>query len=161
MKNLLIIRHAKSSWEDPYLDDHQRPLSPRGLKDIPTISRKLTTKGVHLEWIISSDADRAKSTALLLAQSLGPPAAELVFSRDLYHASAQRLLDQIRKAPDHYQNIGIVGHNPGMNELIWMFSGEIDNLPTAGIYGITFSAESWKEVSPGNSSFWFFDFPKK
>jgi phosphohistidine phosphatase len=161
MKKLLIIRHAKSSWKDPYLEDHERPLSPRGSKDMPKMAHRLKSKSIFPDLIYASDAVRAEATALLLVQHLALPMTSITLTRDLFHASSNTILAKIHSCPDTYGSLAIIGHNPGLNELIWSLGENIDNLPTAGIFGITFNTDKWKTVSSKNSKFWFFDYPKK
>jgi phosphohistidine phosphatase len=162
MKKLLIIRHAKSSWDDPYLDDHQRPLASKGLRDMPKMAHRLKAKNIFPDMIYASDAVRAKSTALLLVEYLAQSGSTHVdFSRDLFHASHVTIMEKIHSCPDAYTSLAVVGHNPGLNELIWSLGQNIDNLPTSGIFGFTFETDSWKSVSRKNAEFWFFDYPKK
>lgn len=161
MKKLLIIRHAKSSWDDPYLEDHKRPLSSRGLRDMPKMAQRLKAKSIFPEVIYASDAVRAKSTALLLIQHLAQPNMHVDFSHDLFHASSGRILEKIHACPDSYASLAIVGHNPGLNELIWSLGHNIDNLPTSGIFGFSCNTDSWKNISDKTAEFWFFDYPKK
>jgi phosphohistidine phosphatase len=161
MKKLVIIRHAKSSWDDPFLNDHDRPLAERGLKDAPKMAKRLKKEKIHPDAIISSDAERAKATAIITAEYLDFSPKKIDFKNDLYHASVTELLSEIKKTNDEVKTLFLVGHNPGLNDLIWKFGGEIDNLPTAGQFGLKFDIKNWDEVSSKNAKFWFFDYPKK
>jgi len=160
MKKLVIIRHAKSSWERPYLDDHSRPLAERGLKDAPKMAKRLKKKGIIPDAILSSDAERAKKTALITAEILDFPKGKIHFTPNLFHCSTNTLFDEIKKTEDKVETLFLFGHNPGLNDLISKFGGEIDNLPTCGQFGLTFDVNSWQEISPQKSKLWFFDFPK-
>jgi len=161
MKKLVIIRHAKSSWDDPFLNDHDRPLADRGLKDAPKMAKRLKKEKIYPDAIISSDAERAKTTAIITAESLDFSPKRIVFNKDLYHGPVPQLLSEIKNTDDDVKTLFLVGHNPGLNDLIWKFGGEIDNLPTAGQFGLKFDVKSWDEISAKNAKFWFFDYPKK
>ncbi|AWW29791.1 histidine phosphatase family protein [Echinicola strongylocentroti] len=161
MKNLIIYRHAKSSWEDPYLDDHLRPLAERGLRDAPRMAQRLKKGGISPDHFLSSDAERAKATAYITAENLHFPKNEIVLAPVLYHASANTILKTIQNIPNHKHTALVFGHNPGFNELIWKLGGQIDNLPTCGQFGFIFDADNWKEIGQKNAKVWFVDYPKK
>lgn len=160
MKKLLLYRHAKSSWDDPYLDDHRRPLALRGLRDAPYMAQRLKKKAVIPDAVISSDAERAKATALITAENLHFPKTEIKLRPALYHASAQGILAEIRQAADPYDVLFVFGHNPGLTDLINFFGGSLDNLPTSGQFGFTFDTDHWADIHPGNAAVWFYDYPK-
>lgn len=160
MKKLLLIRHAKSSWDYPGLSDHQRPLAKRGIKDAPTMGRRLVNRGVMPDLIISSDAVRALETAMVIANELSYPARQIVKSERLYHASVNSLLSVIKATSPEIRTLFIIGHNPGMNDFIAFMGCEIDNLPTAGQFGLSFEVNNWKGVGPRQAAFWFMDYPK-
>ena len=91
-KEILLVRHAKSSWDDPYLDDHDRPLNERGLRNAPDMGKRLQGLGIRTDAWISSTALRAITTAEILAEQVGFPIDQIQRSKDLYHASATELL---------------------------------------------------------------------
>ncbi|MEX2593793.1 MAG: histidine phosphatase family protein [Anditalea sp.] len=161
MKKLLICRHAKSAWDDPFLDDHDRPLAPRGLKDCPFMAQRLKRKNICPDLILSSNANRAQTTALITAENLHFPKNNIKFTPKLYQATAQSILSKIRKTQNTVQTLFIFGHNPGFNELIWLLGGKVDNLPTCGQFGFTFDVASWEAIDQENATPWFFDYPKK
>lgn len=161
MKSLVIIRHAKSSWDNPFLNDHARPLAERGYRDAPRMAQRLKQKEIFPDAMLSSDAERAKSTALITAESLHFPKDKIQFTEKLYHASANNIINEIKKTKKETNTLFIFGHNPGFNELIEKLGGEIDNLPTAGQFGFEFDIEDWEEISPRRAKVWFFDYPKK
>lgn len=160
MKHLLICRHAKSSWEDLALDDHERPLAPRGLRDSSLMADRLIEKDIFPDLILSSNAKRAKTTAQITADHLQFPMDKIIFTPKLYHATAPSLLSEIKKTQKDVQFLFVFGHNPSCNELIWLLGGKIDNLPTCGQYGFIFEVEDWKTIDLINASTWFLDFPK-
>jgi phosphohistidine phosphatase len=161
MKKLLMGRHAKSAWDDPFLDDHKRPLAPRGLRDSPIMAQRLKRKNILPDFILSSDAKRAQTTALITAENLHFPKNKITFTPKLYHATALSILAEIQKIPNTVQILFIFGHNPGFNDLIGLLGGKIDNLPTCGQFGFTFEVDSWKAIAQENATFWFFDYPKR
>lgn len=159
MKKIILIRHAKSAWDQPSLADHDRPLANRGLLAAPKMGQRLSEKGIKPDRIISSTAERAKSTAQLVAKELNTPEETIWLDRDLYHASAHTMISILKKLPESIQTVLLVGHNPGMNELVYLLGGKIENLPTAGVFAVK-SSDQWKEFDPRRVDFWFFDFPK-
>ena len=161
MKKLVFIRHAKSSWDDPYLDDHERPLAERGLRDAPRMAQRLKKRDFKIDAMISSDAKRAKTTALIMAEILHFPKENIVFTPNLYMASANKILAEIRQTKSNVESILVFGHNPGFNEIIEKLGGEIDNLPTAGQFGFKLDIKDWEDISPKKAKVWFFDYPKK
>ena len=123
MKTLLVLRHAKSSWEQPGLDDHARPLNARGERDAPRMGRLVRAEGLTPDLIISSDAARARATAEAMAEAARYPGTILLEPR-LYHADTAEILDVLRTTIDEdVASVMIVGHNPGLEELVaWLTS---------------------------------------
>jgi phosphohistidine phosphatase len=161
MKKLVLIRHAKSAWDDPFLSDHQRPLAERGLRDAPRMAQRLKKRGVMPEAMISSDAERAKTTALITAEQLKFQKEKIQLTPDLYHSSASEILRVIQQCNDSIETLFVFGHNPGFNDFIDKMGFEIDNLPTSGQFGIEFEVDFWSEISAKNANKCFFDCPKK
>ncbi len=117
MKRLYLIRHAKSSWDDPSLDDFDRPLSKRGKHDAPLMGKLLKQKNIIPDLILSSPAKRAKKTAKKIAKELGK--ANIVYLDELYDASSQDLLADIKKISDTYTTVFLIAHNPRLNMLAY------------------------------------------
>lgn len=161
MKKVYLIRHAKSSWEEPWSNDHDRPLAPRGLRDAPKMGKRLKLKGIIPDKIISSTALRAKETAELIAEELKFPVKKIDFDSRLYHASASTYLHFIRQQDDKIDCLFVIGHNPGMNELIHHLGIDLDNLPTAGICGFESKENSWSDFKPKKTKMIYLDYPKK
>ncbi|QDH81424.1 histidine phosphatase family protein [Echinicola soli] len=161
MKSLIIYRHAKSSWDDPYMNDHQRPLAIRGLRDAPRMAQRLKKRGISPDYFISSDAERAKVTAYITAENLHFPKNNVELTAVLYHASASSILKTVQNIPNDKHAALVFGHNPGFNELIETLGGEIDNLPTCGQFGFIFEVDDWEAIGPENATVWFVDYPKK
>lgn len=160
MKRLVICRHAKSAWDDPFLSDHQRPLAPRGLRDAPDMAKRLKKRGIYPDAILTSDARRALQTAGITADELGFEHEKIEITDQLYHAGSRSILRQVRSCGDDVGTLFIFGHNPGFNELIEALGQPIDNLPTCGQFGFIFEVENWEGISAENAQFWFFDYPK-
>jgi len=161
MKKVLLCRHAKSAWDDPFLNDHDRPLALRGLRDSPVMAQRLKKKNILPDLIISSDAKRAEATALITAENLHFPKKQIEFRPNLYQASASSILSEIRKTPNDVETLFLFGHNPALTELIEILGGDMDNLPTCGQYGFILGVKDWKDADSSNAQVWFFDFPKK
>jgi phosphohistidine phosphatase len=145
MKTLLILRHAKSSWKFPELTDHDRPLNRRGKRDAPRMGRTLQERELVPDLVISSTATRALDTASAVAKHSGYKGKMLKF-QSLYAAEPAAYLAVLREVDDNYQRILIVGHNPGVEELIEMLTGEIHIIPTCTLAQIEFDIEKWSTV---------------
>ena len=160
-KELLLVRHAKSSWDDPYLDDHDRPLNERGLRNAPEMGKRLQGCGVRPGAWISSTALRAITTAEILAEQVDFPPDQIQRSKDLYHASATELQEFIGGLDDQFGTAILFGHNPGMTSLAANLYGlPIDNIPTCGVVCLQFSENNWSAVSSVPPVRAYFDFPK-
>ena len=149
MKTLLVLRHAKSSWDDSALDDHERPLNARGEEDAPRIAQLAREEGLAPELIVSSDAVRARLTAAAMADATG---GRILLDPRLYHASATEILAALRSVVEHSDvendvaTVMIVGHNPGLEELIALLTGELEPLPTAALAQIALPIERWSAL---------------
>lgn len=162
MKNLLIIRHAKSSWDDPALADFDRPLNPRGKRDAPFMGGLLKARGSLPDRIVSSPAQRAAKTARLIAQTVGYAPEAIDFRDSLYLQGVAVMLELVRGFDDDWDRVFLVGHNPESTELCNLLAGEdIDHLPTAGIVSIEFAVGSWAHIMAGAGRLAFFDYPKR
>lgn len=161
MKTLVIVRHAKSSWADPFLPDDQRPLTKRGNRDAPLMGARLAEWGPPVDRVISSPAVRALVTAELITQEMGLPWDEIQVENDLYHATEYEVLDLIQEQEDYLDGLMLFGHNPGLTYLVNDLSDlDLDNLPTCGVVILQFDVESWSEVGEGLASSAQLDFPK-
>ena len=161
MKKLLLIRHGKSDWNNPDLSDFERPLNERGLKNAVSMSQRLLDNNIVPQKIVSSPAFRAKQTAELFTKTLRIPNTEIQFSNEVYEATATDLLGLINMFDDQYKYIALIGHNPGLTDLILhLCDSGLYNLPTCGMVMIHFPFTSWEMVSYETGSMKFFDFPK-
>lgn len=162
MKRLTLIRHAKSSWKDESLADHDRPLSKRGQRDAPRMGERLRARGARPSLIVSSPAVRAKQTAQIIADCLGYPREFLQYASALYLASPGTLLAAAAAQNDQHTDVFLVAHNPGLLELTrqllpgWSY----DNLPTAGVVAVDFDTDHWAEIVTTPARSVFYDYPK-
>jgi len=162
MKELFILRHAKSSWDDPTLSDFERPLNERGRRDAPMMGEHLAEMGIKPDLIVASPAKRAKKTAKIVAGKLGYDTEKIRWEESIYEASPQALLYLVCALPDDAKRVMLVGHNPGFTMLANMLGDvAIDNIPTAGVVGIAFDAKSWDEACRMKGHTLFFEYPKK
>ena len=161
MKKLYLIRHAKSSWDQPGLRDFDRSLNERGLRDAPIMAQLLKTHIVSPVLIVSSPAKRALTTARFFAAAYAIPDEAIVRNQDIYESTPYELLQTIAALPDIADTILLFGHNPTFTEVANRFSNDfIDNLPTCGIVQINSSAEKWSELHDENSEVVWKLFPK-
>ena len=160
-KELLLVRHAKSSWDDPSLDDHDRPLNARGLRNAPEMGKRLQGWGIRPDTWISSTALRAITTAKIIAEQIGFPPDQIQRTKGLYHAGATELQEFIAGLDDQLGSVVLFGHNPGMTSLVANLYGlPIDNLPTCGVVHLQFTEANWEAASSALPVRATFDFPK-
>jgi len=147
MKLLSILRHAKSSWKDSSLDDHDRPLNKRGLRDAPRVGEFLLEQGLVPDTILSSTARRARETALAVAAAAGFP-DDVRFTRLFYLAGPETYLEVLRDLPDSSGHAMVVGHNPGMEQLVAEVVGVPESMPTAALAMVELPIERWGDLGP-------------
>jgi phosphohistidine phosphatase len=160
MKKLVIIRHAKSDWDDTSLDDYDRTLNERGLKDAPFIGKFLYKKGLIPDFMLSSPATRAITTAELIAKEVGYQKA-ITPNQYIYEAYVNTLQEIVSFIHDDNDTVFLVGHNPGVSSLAYMLSDLKESISTCATVEIDFDCDSWMDVSRENSTLISYDFPKK
>jgi phosphohistidine phosphatase len=162
MKKLCIVRHAKSSWDDPGLLDLERPLNKRGKRDAPFMGERLKKYKVKPDLIISSPAKRAMKTAKIIASKINYPVKKITTADIIYNGSSFDLLSLIRNTDEAISEVMLFGHNPEITALVnYLSEKRILNVPTCGFLCVEFNIDSWKEVSDKNGNVLFFDYPKK
>ncbi len=162
MRTLFLIRHAKSSWDNPGLRDFNRPLNERGLREAPLMAQLLANRGVQPDLLVSSPAKRALTTALFFAEQFGIADEQVLREQDIYEAAPTDILQIISHLPDSAAVVCLFGHNPTFTDVANRFSDNfIDNVPTCGIVQIESEAESWKTMYEGNSRVKAHFFPKE
>jgi phosphohistidine phosphatase len=147
MKTLFVLRHAKSSWDNPSLADFDRPLNDRGLAAAPFMGHVLSRKGYRPDLILSSPAERAKMTAALVRAAAGLD-CPLEFDDRIYEASPHKLQKVVSKVADDKESVMIVGHNPGIEGFIKLLTNKNEPMPTASIGVIELDIGNWSEIGP-------------
>lgn len=144
MKTLLLLRHGKSSWDDPELEDYDRPLTGRGQRGAKRIGRWLQKSGVHPNVVLCSTAVRARETWTIAAEELShvPPVEWL---GELYHCPVEGFVNVLRQLPDNVATVLVVGHNPGMEDLLARLCGERKKFPTATAAHLECEIDAWSE----------------
>ena len=149
MKKLILVRHAKSSWEAP-LNDFDRPLTSRGINDAHLVSSHIVPllPSTFICW--SSTAQRARETALIFAQNIGCPVKSIIFDNNLYTFERSALEKVIKGCNDEYENVILFGHNEAITNFVNKFGTiNIDNVSTSGVVFLTFQSASWRDISKG------------
>jgi phosphohistidine phosphatase len=162
MKTLLLARHGKSSWEGSDLSDFERPLNSRGRRDAPLMGRLLMQIGVAPDLIVTSPANRAFTTARIVAGELHYPLERIEVREQLYEANSNDILTVVQSLDESQNTVLLFGHNPGLMLFCnFLVSPGINDLPTCGIVGIHCNVDSWKEVAAGNGGLYLYEYPKK
>ncbi|HSI88685.1 MAG TPA: histidine phosphatase family protein [Pyrinomonadaceae bacterium] len=149
MKTLYVLRHAKSSWDDPNISDFDRPLNDRGERTAPFMGQLMRDRGLIPEAVISSPARRATETASLVRTAAGIE-PEIRFDERIYEASPQALRQVASEADNSSESIMLVGHNPGIEGFIRMLTGETVAAPTAALAVIVLDISAWADIAPGS-----------
>lgn len=158
MKLLLLARHAKSSWKFPHLDDHDRPLNKRGVRDALAMAQHIAGRVPELDLIISSSAARAAAFAHQIQLTCSAPLSE---NRALYTFDNRILLSEVREVSDDIDSLLVVGHNPAVTDLCNQLGAQtIANVPTAGLVCLNVQSPSWRDISPAVCRFQWFETPK-
>ncbi len=162
MKRLTLLRHAKSSWGQSDIADHDRPLNRRGERDAPLMGRRLIARGARPSLIMTSPATRARQTARLLAREIGYPIEFIQTETSLYLADPQTILEVIAGQDDTFGDIVVCAHNPGITDLANHLSGQrIENMPTCAMVTIEAETDAWQEIGGAPRTFIDFDYPKR
>ncbi|MEP7319194.1 MAG: phosphoglycerate mutase family protein [Panacibacter sp.] len=161
MKSLLIIRHAKSSWDNLSQKDFDRPLNERGHHDAPIMARRLLDKKINIDAFISSPAKRAFTTCKYFASAYGVKENKIILVPDLYEASVMDFYDAVSNVDNSFSSIAVFAHNPGVTAFANMLTNaQIDNMPTCGIFSVKAETNNWQDFARCKKTFRFFDFPK-
>ncbi|MFW2374536.1 MAG: SixA phosphatase family protein [Gammaproteobacteria bacterium] len=162
MKQLSLVRHAKSSWSNHHLKDFDRPLNDRGLRDAPAMANHLLERDLVPDFIISSAANRAQTTARIMAEILLGDAEQIVTETELYAASAEHLLSQIRMVGNQVEHLMLVAHNPSITELLdILVDGAGQDMPTCSVAVIGLDISDWRQLLPGTGMLNHFMSPKQ
>ncbi|RNC84380.1 MAG: histidine phosphatase family protein [Balneola sp.] len=164
MKFILLLRHAKSSWSDPSLDDFDRPLAGRGIKDAPRMGKYLKKSGYKPDYIVSSPAARAVQTTRLCTEAMKLDESIIRWDEDLYFESVLNYIEAVQSAPENADTMMVVGHNPLMEATATALSGGRDTtafrIPTAGLVCLESYAVRWQDIKPGTCQVKWMMIPK-
>jgi phosphohistidine phosphatase len=161
MLTLLLLRHAKSSWDVPALADYDRPLAKRGLKAAPRMGAEIATLGLRPDLVLCSGAKRTRETLGLVLDALGTPFPQVVYDDEIYMAPPTGIMQILRRQAADLANVMVVGHNPGLEELAELLVGRGDDglretleekFPTCALAVITFAVDSWADIAPGTGT---------
>jgi phosphohistidine phosphatase len=158
---LFLVRHAKSSRDDPSLLDRDRPLDDRGRRDAPRMGRRLVKRDVKPDLLISSPALRALTTAQLIAEEVGYKREDIVVDNRLYASGPDDLLAVIRALDKKLDRVMLVGHNPEFTDLAHRLSSEIVDMPTSAVAEFNFDTKAWSEVGEVGPVKAVLDYPRK
>ena len=145
MKILLALRHAKSSWNNSQLSDHERPLNKRGKKNAPQVGKLIKTEELTPDLIISSTAERALTTAEAVALACDYE-NEIKTTRQLYHAASSTYIEVLQTVDNAHERVMVVGHNPGIEDLVEQLTENWERMPTAALAYITLPIDHWSEL---------------
>jgi len=161
MKSLLIIRHAKSSWDLKTLNDFDRSLNERGHRDAPAMAQRLLAKNIAIDLFVSSSANRALTTATYFAEAYQKTESDILKIDELYHAMPDVFYKTIATINNSIDSVAIFSHNPGITEFVnELTSTKIDDMPTCAIFAVKVNSNSWSDFAKAKKEFWFFDYPK-
>ena len=156
-RELLVLRHAKSSWDSGARTDYDRPLSKRGLKNAPRVGRFLGEEGLRPDYVVSSPAMRAKQTVTLACEQMGIDESQIHWDDRIYHASTGALMDVLAEAPANARRVLIAGHNPGLEMLVQTLSADrvpmpddYKLMPTAAVAHLELSTP-WADIDGGTA----------
>ena len=162
MKSLYLVRHAKSSWKYPNLDDFERPLNKRGRKNAPFMGSILKKLKVAPDLVISSPANRAATTARIIADSIDYPLEKIQYDETIYGSSESDLVQAIRQLDNAVNQAMLVSHNPAITDLANSVGDtSVSNIPTCGVFCVGLNISSWAKIGKQRGKLKFLEFPKK
>jgi len=160
-KILLLVRHAKSSWDDPSLSDFERPLNERGKKDAPEMAKRLNSKKIKIDAFVSSTAKRARQTCKYFTKEFDPKKKNIVREAKLYEADEQSFYEVIEGFKDKWDNVAAFSHNPGITYFAnSLTENRIDDMPTCSVFAVKINTDKWSNFRLAKKEFLFFDYPR-
>lgn len=144
MRTLYLLRHAKSSWKDPSQADFERPLANRGRKACEIVARLIQDRGLEFDLVLCSTAIRARETIDLVSK-YAKLKSELRFDERIYEATVSELLEIVSQLENDRKEVLLVGHNPGFEDLLHLFSGTDHRFPTAAMAKIKLKISKWSD----------------
>jgi len=160
-KTVILMRHGKSSWADFNVGDHERQLLDVGIKKTKKVAVYLKDKNIFPDMILSSTATRAFETAKIIASQIGYPIDKIKTSKNIYHAGADEIFDEIFQFDNDIESVMIFGHNPTFTDFVNIYQRpQIDNLPTSAVASISFKTDKWENVPMAKAKMEFLISPK-
>jgi len=161
MKVLILVRHAKSDWGNPGLNDIDRPLNERGKRDAPMMAQRMLDRKIKIDRFVSSPAKRAARTARAFFEAYDAKKKQLQFTEDLYLASPSAFYDVVEGLNDKDDTVALFSHNEGITEFANMLTdARVENIPTSGVFAVKADTDSWSGFREAKKEFFFFDYPK-
>lgn len=161
VKTLILVRHAKSSWDNAGLSDFDRPLNERGKRDAPEMAKRLKDQKIKIDIFVSSPAKRAKETAKIFMEEYDEKKKHLLLLPELYEASVNDFYHALQQLDDDFKAAAVFSHNPGITAFVNSFECRvIDNMPTCAVFAIKIKTKHWKDFMSSKKEFLFFDYPK-
>jgi phosphohistidine phosphatase len=162
MKSLFLIRHAKSSWDNAAIPDFDRPLNKRGTQDADEMAKRLAKKINSIDALISSPAQRAKTTAEKFIETFGKEKSQIIFEQGLYMSTGSFFNQLINNIDNSFNTVAIFSHNPGITDFVNTLTPAIrtDNMPTCSIFAVKAATDNWKNFATVAKEFLFYDYPK-
>lgn len=161
MKQLILVRHAKSSWAEPGMADIERPLNDRGRRDAPVMARRLIQRLGAPDLLVSSTATRARQTAGLFAEELTMNPEGIKENPLLYMPDIPAFLRVVRQLPDEANTIALFSHNNGITSYVNSLTNvRVDDMPTCSVFAVRYAVDRWADTAVQDPEFLFFDYPK-
>ena len=161
MKTLLLVRHAKSRWDDPSLPDFDRPLNERGKNDAPEMAKRLLEKNIMIDAFVTSPAKRASQTCKYFIKEFDAKKKKMHTEPKLYEAGEENFFEVIENLKDKWDVVAIFSHNPGVTYFANLLTEKrIDNMPTCSVFAISIDSKKWNDLRNAKREFLFFDYPK-
>src|SRR4051812_42248432 len=161
MKTLILVRHAKSSWDTPGISDFDRPLNERGKEDAPAMAKRLKEKGIKVDQFISSPAKRARKTAKYFAEEFGQKKDDILLIDVLYAANTSVFKRVVAELENKNDVVALFAHNPDIAEYAGSLTNvKVDDMPTCAIFAVQAETNDWAEFANAGKKFLFFDYPK-
>ena len=162
MKTLVVVRHAKSSWDNLGQADFDRPLNDRGKRDAPEMAKRLLNRKIQVDKFVSSPAKRAKKTAIAFAEAFGKKEEQITFIDKLYHAPATVFFEVLEEFDTSKDTVAIFAHNPGITDFVndLVEDVDLDNMPTCGVFVVDADVQTWAAFPAAKKRLVYFDYPK-
>jgi phosphohistidine phosphatase len=161
MKTLIIVRHAKSSWDNTNVSDHDRTLNDRGKKDAPKMAKRVHEKIEEIDVLVSSTATRALTTAKYFAEEFDIKPKNIILQPKLYLAEPRSFIEVISGFDNDWKRVAVFAHNPGISEFANSLTNvRVDDMPTCAVFAVKIDTKNWDEFLSADKEYFFFDYPK-